>query len=165
MKKGSVGEGFRISHLENVADDFFALLSDMRDGFMRPLEQKRRCQLGHVQHFAVSVLCRKGSLSMSALAQEMQISKQQLTPLVYKLINQGLLTKKKDPADRRVVRIEITEQGRNMFRELFAEIKQDFVARLKILPDEEIDELGRALKRIREVLGDMEKAPIRDRPN
>ncbi|MEG3069807.1 MAG: helix-turn-helix domain-containing protein [Candidatus Syntrophopropionicum ammoniitolerans] len=62
---------------------------------MRPLEQKRRCQLGHVQHFAVAVLCRKGSLSMSALAQEMQISKQQLTPLVYKLINQGLLTKKR----------------------------------------------------------------------
>ncbi len=102
---------------------------------------------------------------MSALAQEMQISKQQLTPLVYKLINQGLLTKKKDQDDRRVVRIEITEQGRNMFRELFAELKQDFVERLKILPDEEIDELGWMLKRIREILGNMEKAPIQDRPN
>ena len=157
--------GVRISHLENVADSFFALLSDMRDGFMRPLEQKRRCQLGHVQHFAVSVLCRKGSLSMSALAQEMQISKQQLTPLVYKLINQGLLIKKKDQDDRRVVRIEITEQGRNMFREVFAEMKHDFVARLKILPNEEIDELDWMLKRIREILGNMEKTPIQDQHN
>ncbi|MEG3069808.1 MAG: hypothetical protein RQM92_02250 [Candidatus Syntrophopropionicum ammoniitolerans] len=52
-----------------------------------------------------------------------------------------------------------------MFRELFAELKQDFVERLKILPDEEIDELGWMLKRIREILGNMEKAPIQDRPN
>ena len=130
----------------------------MRDKFFRPLEQKTRSQLSPLQHIAISTLYRKGSLSMSELALAMQISKQQLTPLVDRLINQGLLAKKKDQNDRRVVRIEVTEQGRNMFSELFAEIKCDLVEKLGALPGEEVDELGRMLKRILLILKNVENA-------
>lgn len=139
-----------------MAGDFFALLAYMRDKFFRPLEQKTRSRMSHVQHFAVSILFRKGSRSMSELAQEMQISKQQLTPLVDKLINQGLLVKKADENDRRIVRIEVSEQGREMLREMFAEKKADLVERLRLLPDEELAELDRMLKRIHEILKSVE---------
>ncbi|MDD4334912.1 MAG: MarR family transcriptional regulator [Desulfotomaculaceae bacterium] len=121
------------------------------------MEQKTRSQLSPLQYFAVSILYRKGSLSMSELAQDLQISKQQLTPLVYKLINQGLLAKKEDKNDRRIVRIEVTEQGRNMFKGIFAEIKHDLFEKLRILPDEELDELGQMLKRLQEILENAEK--------
>lgn len=93
---------------------------------------------------------------MSELAHEMQISKQQLTPLVDKLINQGLLVKKADENDRRIVRIEVSEQGREMLREMFAEKKADLVERLRLLPDEELAELDRMLKRIHEILKSVE---------
>jgi DNA-binding MarR family transcriptional regulator len=89
---------------------------------------------------------------MTELAHEMQVSKQQLTPLVYKLINQGLLVKKEDENDRRIVRIEVTEQGGNMVKELFAEIRLDLVEKLRTLPCEELDELDHMLKRIQEIL-------------
>lgn len=135
----------------------FTLLAYMRDKIFRPLEQKTRSQLSPLQYFAVSILYRKGSLSMSELAQDLQISKQQLTPLVYKLINQGLLAKKEDKNDRRIVRIEVTEQGRNMFKGIFAEIKHDLFEKLRILPDEELDELGQMLKRLQEILENAEK--------
>ncbi len=150
--------GVGISDLENVAGSFFTLLSYMRDKFFRPLEQKTRSQLSPLQHIAVSTLYRRGSLSMSELALAMQVSKQQLTPLVDKLINQGLLAKNKDQNDRRVMRIEVTEQGRNMFSELFAEIKCDLVEKLGALPGEDLDELGRLLKRILRILKNIEKA-------
>ncbi|WP_421072573.1 MarR family winged helix-turn-helix transcriptional regulator [Pelotomaculum propionicicum] len=120
------------------------------------MEQKTRSHLSHVQHFAVSTLYRKGSLSMSELAHEMQISKQQLTPLVNKLINQGLLAKKEDENDRRIVRIEVTEQGRNMLREIFAEIRIDLMEKLRLLPDGELAELDYMLRRIIEILKNAE---------
>ncbi len=149
--------GVNISSLENVAGDFLALLAYMRDKFFRPLEQKTRSHLSHVQHFAVSTLYRKGSMSMSELAQEMQISKQQLTPLVNKLINQGLLVKKEDENDRRIMRIEVTEQGRSMLREIFAEIRVDLVEKLRLLPERELTELDRMLDRILEILKSVEQ--------
>ena len=124
----------------------------MRDKFFRPLEQKTRSHLSHVQHFAVSTLNRTDSLSMSELAQEMQISKQQLTPLVNKLINQGLLVKKEDEYDRRIVRIEVTEQGRNMLREIFAEMRIELMDKLRLLSDEELAELDHMLKRVMVIL-------------
>lgn len=124
----------------------------MRDKFFRPFEQKTRSRLSHVQYMAVSLLYRNGSRSMTELAHEMQVSKQQLTPLVYKLINQGLLVKKEDENDRRIVRIEVTEQGGNMVKELFAEIRLDLVEKLRTLPCEELDELDHMLKRIQEIL-------------
>jgi DNA-binding MarR family transcriptional regulator len=94
---------------------------------------------------------------MSELAQEMQISKQQLTPLVNKLINQGLLVKKEDENDRRIMRIEVTEQGRSMLREIFAEIRVDLVEKLRLLPERELTELDRMLDRILEILKSVEQ--------
>jgi DNA-binding MarR family transcriptional regulator len=135
-----------------VADNLLALLAYMRDKFFRPFEQKTRSRLSHVQHFAVSLLSRKGPLSMSEMAHEMQISKQQLTPLVYKLIKKGLLVRKADGNDRRVVYIEVTEQGRKMVEELFAEIKLDLAERLKALSVTELDELEQLMKKIHEIL-------------
>lgn len=93
---------------------------------------------------------------MSDLACEMQISKQQLTPLVDKLINQGLLVKKADEHDRRIVRIEVTEQGREMIREMFAEIRADLVEKLRLLPEQELAELDQMLKRMLEILKSVE---------
>lgn len=89
---------------------------------------------------------------MSELAQEMHISKQQLTPLVYKLINSGLLIRKTDENDRRIVRIEITETGRNKAEEILPEIKLALIEKLKTIPKAELDELEQMLKRIHEII-------------
>jgi len=138
--------------LEQVADDLLALMACVRDKFIRPAELITRSRISHVQFFAISVLRRSGSLSMSELAGKMQISKQQLTPLVYKLIDNGLLIRKTDEKDRRIVRIEATETGRNMFDEILAEIKKDLIEKLETLPEMELNELEQTLKRTYEIL-------------
>lgn len=93
---------------------------------------------------------------MTELATEMQISKQQLTPLVDKLINQGLLVKKADEHDRRIVRIEVSEQGREMLKEMFGDIRSDLVEKLRLLPEQELAELDQMLKRMLEILKSVE---------
>lgn len=89
---------------------------------------------------------------MSELAHAMQISKQQLSPIVNKLVNQGLLVKKADEYDRRIVRIDVTEHGRNMFIELFLEIRIVLMEKLKTLSGGELAELDNMLERIMEIL-------------
>ncbi len=144
--------GIEIVNLENVAGDFLTLLAYIREKFFRPFDQITRSRLSSFQFFAVSILYRKGSLPMSELAGEMRISKQQLTPLINKLIDHGLLVKKTDKDDRRIVRLEITDSGRNTVERLRAEIKLALTERLSALPDTKLDELGQMLKRIHEIL-------------
>lgn len=141
-----------MNKLENVTDDFLLLLTYMHERFFRPVEKMTRPQFSHAQFQAISILYLKGPLPMSELAGEMKISKQQATPLIYKLIDNSLAVRKVDEHDRRIVRIEITETGRSIFEELRAEIKRAFVAKLGVLPDMELDELGQMLKKTRKIL-------------
>ncbi|HAG11899.1 MAG TPA: hypothetical protein DCK76_11130 [Desulfotomaculum sp.] len=141
-----------ISSLEDVAGDFHIVLEYIRENFFRPVDQVTRSRLSHVQFCAMSILCRRGSLSMSELADEMRISKQQLTPLIRKLIDRKMLSRKTDPDDRRIVRLEVTGIGRSTLEDLFNELKMALVEKLKELPVAELDELGQMLKRILDIL-------------
>ncbi|KUG03524.1 hypothetical protein ASZ90_019086 [hydrocarbon metagenome] len=89
---------------------------------------------------------------MSELASCMQISKQQLTPLIGKLIDRGLAARKTDEDDRRFIHIEITDAGRSMIETLMAEMKSTFAARLNELSNTELTELGQMLSRIMKIL-------------
>jgi DNA-binding MarR family transcriptional regulator len=148
--------GVSIGSLDNVAGSLLLLIAYIKDNFFRTFEQKTRTRLSHAQHQAVSILCRKGSLSMSELAHEMMISKQQLTPLVCKLLEQGLLVRRADENDRRIVRLEISDQGRKTIMRLINEGRQDLMKRLSVLPASEMDELERMLIRILEILKNVE---------
>ena len=53
-------------------------------------------------------------LTMSALAEEMGISKQQLTKLINPMEDQGLVTRTHDRNNRRQVRIAITDRGKQV---------------------------------------------------
>lgn len=141
-----------MSKLEDVAGNFLSLLSYMRRNYFRHAEQIARLRLSPGQFHALSILSRQGPLSMMELAGEMRISKQQLTPLIGKLIDAGLVFRKRDEQDRRVVRIELTDDGVRTFTELRAEIKSAFTAKLGVLSEEELTELDHMLRHIQAIL-------------
>lgn len=141
-----------MSNLENVTEDLLALLGYIRDTFFRPAEQITRSRISHAQFHAISILAHKGSLSMSELANEMKISKQQLTPLICKLIDSNMVVRKPEEMDRRILRIEITEPGRDTLEEVRAEIKQAIKEKLSILSNSDLKDLDHLLTQTRELL-------------
>lgn len=141
-----------LSELKVLVDDFLVLMGHMRDNYLRPAEQITRMRLSPGQFHAVSILRARGPLPMRELAAIMRISKQQLTPLICKLIDAGLAERRIDQKDRRIQLIDITAKGRDTFETLKGEIKQAFTERLAVLPEEEIRELAQLVKRIHEIL-------------
>ena len=59
-------------------------------------------------------LWEEDGLQMSELARRAQLSKQTLTTLVPALEAQGLVVRTPDPADRRALRVSLTERGREL---------------------------------------------------
>lgn len=98
------------------------------------------------------VVKRRGPLSMSAIAQELSYSKQNLTKIVDRLVREGLVDRSPDTSDRRVLNIEMTEKGRQFMADRRERMRARLVEDLSHLSDEELEELMDTFERVRGAL-------------
>lgn len=66
---------------------------------------------------ALSVIVFAGPVSLAALAAEEQVRAPTMTRIVDALVRAGLVTRDTDPADRRMVSIAATDEGRRLLEE------------------------------------------------
>jgi DNA-binding MarR family transcriptional regulator len=64
------------------------------------------------------ILAGRGSVSGQELAHTLGAGLGTVTGIVDRLVAQGLVTRREDPSDRRIRRVELTEAGRRMTEEL-----------------------------------------------
>lgn len=141
-----------MSKVEKVTGDLLALLGTVKKEIFRPMEQVARNRLSPSQFHTLAILYQHSPLPMSELAAGLKISKQQLTPLVARMVECGLLERSLDQADRRVVRLQITGSGRSTYRSVFSEIRTELTHRLALLPEASLDELENILARLNQLL-------------
>jgi len=76
------------------------------------------------QCYAVETLVKKGALRLQVLAEEMFLDKSTASRVIDALERKGYVSRVEDDEDRRAVRIQATEAG----RELYEKIKADLIA-------------------------------------
>lgn len=141
-----------ISNLDDTSEDLLIFIGYMKNKFFRPAEVITRSQISPGQFHAISALYRQGPLPMSEIAAELKVSKQQLTPLIGKLIDSGMVMRREDEQDRRIILIEVTDKGITAFKNLKLKIKKNIKDKLAILPEEELQELHSLMIRLQEIL-------------
>ena len=93
------------------------------------------------------------------LAEAIGIRGPTLTHHLDRLVAEGLVTRARDPDNRRVQRVELTEEGVAMFHRL-REVAQAFDARLRAgLSEKELAELRRLLERLESNVGEDQAQP------
>jgi len=70
------------------------------------------------QFWALDYLERNGKSKMNNLAKRLKISPSGTTGLIDRLMAQGLVARKDDPSDRRIVWIELTAKGRGIIKNI-----------------------------------------------
>ena len=100
----------------------------------------------------LKVVKKQGPLPMSAIAQALSYSKQNLTNIIDQLEKEGLVERSSDLADRRVLRITLTEDGRSFMTRLKEGLKNGMADGLSQLSDEELERLSSAFEEINMVL-------------
>ena len=76
---------------------------------------------GHDLSFSQYITLKKlalGTTSATALARAAELNPGAMTRLIDKLIERGLVERHADPGDRRVVRIQLSEQGQTIWRDI-----------------------------------------------
>ena len=119
-----------------------------------PLLKKRMAHISAFQsesglplsHFQVlSLLDERGSMSVSEISEYFNIAKPNITPLVDRLVNAGLVERVRSTTDRRVVYIVILDEGRERLKAIQALIATNVASWNGALTDDEFERLGQAL--------------------
>lgn len=95
-----------------------------------------------------------GALSLSDLSARMSARNSTVTGIADRMERDGLVERKRDAEDRRVVRIRLTKKGRALAGEIPVESMEVFGAALRALDDEERRSLRRILRRLSDQVAD-----------
>jgi DNA-binding MarR family transcriptional regulator len=90
----------------------------------------------------------KGPLTMSEIASHLGCAMSALTPIVDRLLAQQIVQRERAEDDRRVVRVDLTKNGKKLFQEHLANHLKLSQFLLSPLADEEQDTLIRLLKKV-----------------
>lgn len=85
---------------------------------------------------------------MKYYSDRMMIPKSNLTVIADKLIEEGLLERKLEPNDRRVITLKITDKGKEQLLKFRKILKEEMLKKLEVLDDEDIRKLNKLIKEI-----------------
>jgi DNA-binding MarR family transcriptional regulator len=129
------------------------LMSHSPTSAMRLLRKRPGGGISLVHLQVLSVLGHEGSRPMTELAEALDVSSASATGIVDRMEDRGLVIRVRDDEDRRIVRVELTDDGRGVLGGLTAERREALGELLDELSDEEAAGLligARALRRARE---------------
>jgi DNA-binding MarR family transcriptional regulator len=84
--------------------------------------------------------------NLTDLAGRLGMTKTNASPLVEKLVQEGLLVRTPDPEDRRIQLLSLTAQGTRTFDQGWQQLTEGMVHRLTGLEEAQGEELARALR-------------------
>jgi MarR family 2-MHQ and catechol resistance regulon transcriptional repressor len=105
-------------------------------------------------HFEIMLLLRKekGTLKITEIGERLIIARAQMTHLIDRLAELGMVKRQADSADRRVTNIVLTARGSAFLEEHGGYIWKATKELLSGLTDEELSDLSASLERLREIL-------------
>lgn len=139
--------------LELIADNIFQVipLLKKRLSHISAFQSENGLPLSHFQ--VLSLLNERGSMSVSEISEFFDIAKPNITPLVDRLVNAGLVDRVRSTTDRRVVFIVILDEGRTRLKTIRSLLGENVESWKRALSDEEFDRLATALSDVVTLLG------------
>jgi DNA-binding MarR family transcriptional regulator len=117
---------------------------------MKAVERERGMAPHHLM--ILKLLRDAGPLPVSGIGGWHHIPKPQMTYLIARLVELGLVERRPDARDRRVINVALTRKGRETMEECMDLIKGSAREQLSSLSDEELRQLAAALKWVREII-------------
>jgi DNA-binding MarR family transcriptional regulator len=130
---------------EEISESALLLLPMLKRLFNGDPVSPALASLRNQTYHILRILERRGPLPVSAIGKQLFIAKQNMTTFIDRLMKEGLVERKNDAADRRVINVIITDKGRTLLKERMLGLKELVRANLSKLSDEEIESLHSAL--------------------
>ena len=107
------------------------------------------------QFGVLCVLMDTQGFAITDISRQLNISKQQMTNIIEKLLTAGYVSKNPDPKDRRRLVVTISEKGEKLLEEHMEQFRQRFEIHARNLTTDERQELASILRRYYELINKM----------
>ena len=107
------------------------------------------------QFGVLCVLMDTQGLTITDISRQLNISKQQMTNIIDKLLSAGYVSKEPDPKDRRRLVITISLKGKKLLEDHMEQFRQRFENHAQNLTENERFELATILRRYYELINKM----------
>ncbi|WP_088066439.1 MarR family winged helix-turn-helix transcriptional regulator [Gottfriedia luciferensis] len=149
------------SKANQIAEKFVRLLPLVFNKLNKPGSKnslkKKQDELTHLQYHILEELFQTvEGISLTELAQNISISKQQMTPLIMKLEEKEYVTKIPDANDKRSFNIVLTEKGKQIVTKRWEDFYHLFCERIGQLDEDDLTDLDYSMHKIIRILGKLE---------
>jgi DNA-binding MarR family transcriptional regulator len=142
----------RTDNLELVIANLLSLFPLFRKKFMKPESCGEYTDLSHTHFHIMFTLSEFGMLPVSEIGKKLMISRPNMTPLLDKLILEGLVQRFPDEKDRRIINIDLTRSGQELVEKLQKTMVNNFRQMLSSLSDEDLQQLAASFENIKQIL-------------
>jgi DNA-binding MarR family transcriptional regulator len=141
----TISPGERAALVDAIVGQFRASVGELRCVASERLV-RQGVSMGHLH--LMSMLDRHGELTMSRIAELLDVSDSNATGLIDRMEERGFVERLRRPDDRRVVLVRVSERGRQILTDIEV-VRDDLMRRvLARLDDGQLDRLGRAVEDI-----------------
>jgi DNA-binding MarR family transcriptional regulator len=137
--------------LIKLAELMFDLIPLMDYKFVRPVDIKFRSSITQAQMHILSDL-QKNDMTMKELAENMMVSKQQMTIIIDKLVKNHYVIRKTAPEDRRVIVIAITQNAIDLLSSIKAFSLNILKIQMNVMNKEDQEILANAALQLHSVI-------------
>lgn len=138
--------------VNKITDEFFDMMFFLHKNVFNPNEISRKLPIP-MSHFRVlSFLCKNKATIISDIAEELQISRPNMTPILDYLIEEDMVSKYPNPKDKRYFFIEITEKGKETLEVKSRLMKEELHSYLAKLDSQDLKVLEESIDNILKIL-------------
>ncbi|ACA53638.1 MarR family winged helix-turn-helix transcriptional regulator [Clostridium botulinum] len=140
------------TQLNEISQDLYDLLLNLQKKLFNPDELKKKFSLPSSHIKVIVYLKHNGNCPISKIAKDLLISKPNMTPIIDKLISENMVTRYTDPKDRRVIRVELTEEGVLFIKDQEKLIKALLAEKISDLSSEDLQYLSNHIIKIKNII-------------
>jgi MarR family 2-MHQ and catechol resistance regulon transcriptional repressor len=143
----------KINTVENIIENLFYVLPVIHKKLLKveSPEINPPVALSPVQVAVMGIIKDEGLLSISEIARRLLIPKPQMTHVVNRMVNSGVVERRPSRDDRRVINVGLTASGIITAKQIEEFLKNNVRKNLSYLTENELEELSLLLLKLREL--------------
>lgn len=141
--------------IANISDNLYHLAFHIQRRIFNPAEMLKGLHIPPSNMRVIFHLVKTGPCPVSKIADDLLISRSNMTPIIDNLIGEGFVNRYNSSGDRRVIMVEATEKALSFLSNREQNMKNLLVEKLSVLDDEDLKSLKELLPQINKVITKM----------
>jgi DNA-binding MarR family transcriptional regulator len=139
--------------IDIIIENLFYVLPIIHKKLLKiePSEKTSNLTLSRIHMAIMLIINDENELPISEIAKRLLIPKPQMTLLISSLTKSGMIERKPDSKDRRVINVVLTPQGKTTLKRCDKILKNNARKKLSYLTEKEQEDLSQSLIKLREI--------------